>query len=321
MFLTTQLVRKNNEQRILLTAFIATSLISALFAIPQVQYGFDSATSLRAVGLAGGPNGAARLNILAILSLSFLAMTSSRALTRYILLAGVVLLFAGVAATVSRTGLLLLFLAVALLLLSPGIQLKRIKIEFLVVMLLSAIVIVPNEYWRIASGIFTSILTGADSIGFRYMQWEAGAQMWHDHFWSGVGVGQFKTQVPFYGVQFLPFTGIGYVSHSLILGLLTETGIIGTMLSFVMICSTVVTLLASLRKRKSKDATLRSYFWFGILFLVTLGGSTGDMQDSKFLWFVLGISGLSFTPALHAKYARARERVEESATSRHATGL
>ncbi len=295
LWLTTQLVNTREKERKLLLAFAIASVVSALFAIPQVTYGMDSATSIRATGLTGHPNGAARIYVLAIMFLAYFVFTVKRRSSQYLSLIGIAILFAALAATVSRTGLLLLLTAGGSVLVFPGRQLKRKKIEVLSSLLLGALFVVPSDYWRIAAGILSSIVTGTDSVGFRYMQWEAGFQMWRDHFLSGVGVGQFQTTIPFYGTQFTPFYGLGYVSHNFILGLLAETGIIGAMLFVGICCATILALIRAIGKT-SIENKLPLYVWLTALIIILLGGSTADIHFDKMLWFLLGIKGLNKKP-------------------------
>jgi O-antigen ligase len=300
MWLTTQLVNTREQEKRLLLAFAIASVVSALFAIPQVTYGMDSATSIRATGLTGHPNGAARIYVLAIVFLAYFVFSEKRRSWQYPSLIGLGILFAALAATVSRTGLLLLLTAGGSILVFPGHQLKRKKIEVLSSLLLGALLVVPSDYWRIAAGILPSIVTGTDSVGFRYMQWEAGFQMWRDHFLSGVGVGQFQTTIPFYGTQFTPFYGLGYVSHNFILALLAETGIIGALLFVGVFCATMLALIQAIGTT-SIENKLPLYMWLTALIIILLGGSTADTHFDKMLWFLLGIKGIKIEGFLYRR--------------------
>jgi O-antigen ligase len=288
--LVTQLIRTDRERTTLLSAFTATATVSALFAIPQVQYGLDSATSLRAIGLAGSPNSSGAYYTIGIIYLFYTSLTARRASVRLASIAGAVVLYVGLASTLSRTAFIALVLGVIVLSLTSPQDARGRKLQFIATLVFASMVSVPVAFWQIASGIFTSIFTGTDSIGFRYMQWESALQMWRDHLFAGVGIGQFKYNVFFYGVEFIPFYGTGYVAHNLMLALLAETGIIGTLLFTLMVFSAFLSLSQTLKENNPAQKHFRA-MWLTVSLIALFRGITSDTHFEKLLWLVVGLHG------------------------------
>lgn len=299
MFLVSQLVKSVEDFRLVTAGFVCTAILSAAFAIPQVHFGPDSASSLRAIGLGGGPNGAARIYVVAILFASYYFLTSKNFLPRVLLLTGVAVLLHGLAATVSRTGILLFLLALGLASFAPARKNYGSWSLPVVATLLGSLALIPVEYWQIVSGIAASVVEGTDSIGFRYMQWDAAFQMFRDNMIAGVGIGQFSTEVHYYGMYHVPFYGIGYVAHSLPMSLLSEIGIVGALLFATILFFSFSRLLA-IAFRGTKPSSTLAYFVAATLGISILGGTTSDMQFDKLLWFFFGFAnGLALGTAPH----------------------
>lgn len=291
MILVSQLVRSAEDFRLIAAGFLFTAVVSAAFAIPQVQLGADSASSVRAVGLGGGPNGAARIYVVAVLLASYFFLMSNNWWRRTVMLGAIAILLQGLAATVSRTGILLFLLALAVATLAPARKYYGAWFMPILATIAGSLALLPSEYWHILAGIISSIVDGTDSVGFRYMQWSTAWEMFRDHTLAGVGVGQFKTQVHYYGTQFVPFYGIGFNAHNLVFALLSETGVVG----FGLFASIILLCVAKLSRLwfDHEHISLASYFLSGMLFVSLLGGLTGDQQADKLIWCLFGIaSGL-----------------------------
>ena len=59
----------------------------------------------------------------------------------------------------------------------------------------------------------------------RMAHWQAALGMWQDHFWTGVGIGNYEAAYPFYRLVNWPYA-LGH-AHNIYLNLLAETGVIG----------------------------------------------------------------------------------------------
>lgn len=296
MFLTSQLLRHEHQHRAIMATFLIGAVISAYVAVQQVQFGLSSASSIRARGLAEGANDAGRYYVLAVIFLAHLRHAYTRRWMRVVAIAAIVILLAGLAATVSRTSLLLLLLGIGLMLLERTKLLKERLFEFAVAIAAAALLVVPIEYWRIVSGIVVSILQGQDSVGFRYMQWDAGLAMWADHPLAGVGIGQFENHSVYYGTNFIPFYGLRWSAHNTYETMLAETGLVGFLLFLTLIAASAVGLRIGWLREQPDSISATHYTWLTAFVIMLVGGMTGDDHVHKLLWLIFGIGAVHLRP-------------------------
>lgn len=298
MFLTTQLLVRGSDHHALMLMFVIGGVVSAYVALHQVQYGLSSATSLRGRGLAEGANDAGRSFVFAIVFIAFLRHVYKKRWMQTAAIAAIVLLLAGLAATVSRTSVLLLLIALILLIIEGTTMLRERIVEFGIALAAAALLLIPPGYWRITSGILTSILQGHDWVGFRYMQWDAGLAMWADHPLHGVGIGQFENNSVYYGTNFIPFYGLRWSAHNTYVTLLAETGIIG----FVLFLAVLVGALRGLWKGWMSQTAAASvslrYTWATVLMVMLIGGITGDDHVHKLIWLIAGMGAANLRPII-----------------------
>jgi O-antigen ligase len=314
MWLATQLFRTDRDRSYILYSFAVVATISALFAIPQVHFGFDSASSLRARGLAAGPNSAGWYFTLATIIAYHTATTSNRRVVRLTSIAVALVLLVAVAATVSRTAFIALLVGVILFSFLPR-ENRKPQLQFIAVLCIGFIVVLPVEFWRIASGIVTSIVSGTDSIGFRYMQWQTAMPMVWDHPFAGVGIGQFRFFASFYGVEFVPFYGTGYVAHSLFFAVLAETGLIGATIFSLMLLSTFAAMVVNYKQQEPRHRNL-TLLWLTVSVLILIGGITADAQHDKLLWLAIGIQGIPVTSGVFSAAGERMRRFIRAARSK-----
>ncbi len=288
LFLTSQLVRSRHQLVRLATAFVLTAAISSLAAIHQVHFGIDSATSIRATGLATSPNGAARIFVLASIFLAYLSHTSISKLRAVIYVGAAAVLLQGIVATVSRTGLLLYVIGFVIVFLYSIHQKQKTRLILLLTIVPTLFFFLPDEYWRIVFGIPSSISDGTDSVGFRYMQWKTAFEIWQDNWFRGIGIGQFINVAPFYAIGLAPYYGLNYAPHSLFYGVLAELGIVG-LIGFL--CMFVSALgIAWAKSGSIRESILEKFVLTAALLVSLSAGLTGDVQYDPFLWLFMGLA-------------------------------
>ena len=227
--------------------------------------------------------------MLAIVFLVYLHTGWRRRVGRWASLAGIALLFVGLAATVSRTSVLLLALAIVMMAAEQTTLLRQRLFQVGVALAAAGLLLIPDEYWRIMAGIVSSILRGEDSVGFRYMQWDAGLAMWADHPVAGVGIGQFEASSVYYGTNFIPFYGIRWSAHNTYVTMLAETGTVGFLLFMALVASAGTGLKNNwLRPVRERHGTLQ-YTWLTAFVVMLFGAITGDDHTHKFLWLIFGV--------------------------------
>lgn len=301
MFLTTQLMKHEHEHRALMATYVIGAIISAYVAVHQVQFGLSSAASLRARGLAEGANDAGRYYVLAVVFLAHLRHAYTKRWLKVLSIAAIVILLAGLAATVSRTSVLLLLLGIGLMLIERTKLLKERLFEFGLAIAAAALLVVPVEYWRIVSGIVVSIVQGQDSVGFRYMQWDAGLAMWADHPVAGVGIGQFENHSVYYGTNFIPFYGLRWSAHNTYVTMLAETGLVGFLLFLALIIAAAIGLKNGWVREQRGSISATHYTWLTALTIMLIGGMTGDDHVHKFIWLIFGLGAVHLTPLFRSR--------------------
>lgn len=294
MFVATQLLRNDADHRVVMRAFVVASVLSALVAIQQVQFGPTSADSVRASGLSYGANEGGKWFVMAIVFLVHLRRLIVHKWMKLVPLAAIAVLMAGLAATVSRTSFLLLFIGFAIMAIERNSLFRERLFEFSAALIAAGLFLIPAEYWHIISGILSSIIQGSDSAGFRYMQWDAGFAMWGDHPVAGVGIGRFEAHTAYYGYNFIPFYGLRWSAHNTYVTLLAETGLVGFVLFMGMVAAGIAGLVkGSFADWKEKPSSPH-YTWLAAILVLLVGGLTGDDHVHKFIWMILGIAGIRF---------------------------
>lgn len=262
-----------------LHAWSATAVGVALAAVipfilgdSDVLFGGD-----RATGTFEDPN---LLSFYLVLSAGIVAVWNYQRFSRYLGLFHLVL-FGGVVASQSRTGLVAFVLMIVFLAAFSGVR---------SVLLLAALALVSGLLWKSYPSAVSRVPflsrfeSGGSSIedDYRGSLWRLGWDLWRESPIMGVGIGQFRNLSR--GVT--SYEGL-LVVHNTFLSFLAEVGIIG----LVAFCSIFVYFSAWLASRLYSDAfapALFSSFICGSIMMFTL-----NVQNARFLWAFLAVaSGL-----------------------------
>lgn len=288
IWLTSELMNSPKKQQVFMWIFSIVTAISAVIAIQQGNIGNTVGESLRAIGLAGNPNATARYFVLALMFFSYLALVSNKSFPRLVAIGGGIITFLGVFFTLSRTGIILLILALGLIILIIPRRKSRI---WLFLAYISAALILwfsSESIFDILKSIMPSIMEGTDTIGLRYRLWQAAIQMWLDHPFQGVGIGMYAQLMRFYAPE-VARTYLVLGVHNTYLQFLVETGLIGFSLILVLLITSLRNFSQTCKKDDRKNIFLR-HFWL-IVFLVNLVGQiTLNGTTDKLLWFLMGVS-------------------------------
>jgi O-antigen ligase len=278
-----------DKHRVLWTVYAVAAVFSALFAVRDGVIGATVATSLRANGLAGGDNSAARYLVVALIFLFSLLTSSAGKLQRLAVLAAIGIVTLGVLVTGSRTGLLLLVAAGGMLILRDFNAARRLETTFALLLALAIVWFFASNIVSILSTILPAIQGGTDTVGIRYRLWQAGLRMWQDHPIHGVGIGQYPTYLAAYGQDLLAERYLGLGAHNMYIQVLAETGLVGLGLFLAMVGSSLLSLWHGVRSASSERKRLLST-WLIVLVVMLLGGLTKQDQYDKLIWFSLGMS-------------------------------
>ncbi|MGD8458673.1 MAG: O-antigen ligase family protein, partial [Anaerolineales bacterium] len=288
-WLAGELLDTPQKHHVLMGVFAGVTLISALFAIQEGEIGIDLDTSIRSEGLAGGANSAARYFVVGLIFFVYLRNIANTGFKRLVVYSGIAILTFGVFMTVSRTGILLLFGAVGLMVLLPYQGRRRGQILFIFGACFLALWFFSDSILNILSSIFPSIAHGTDTVGVRYGFWQAGIRMFLDNILFGVGIGRYSEVLPYYGWDLIPLRFLNSTAHNMYIALLSETGIVGFGLFLSMITFTFHGFVTAKKHLEGKDSTLVN-FWMIVFIVMLIGGITKTDQADKLLWLVIGLS-------------------------------
>ncbi|HBG59994.1 MAG TPA: O-antigen ligase family protein [Anaerolineaceae bacterium] len=287
-FLAEELLDDPKKYKTFLWVFSIVAVISATVAIQQGSIGEDIDTSIRTGGLSEGANSAGRYFVVGMIFFVYLRTMEQNQLLRFISGLGILITFLGVFYTVSRTSMVLLFTAIGLIiLLNPQ---KKLNFTLIVVFMAGILLLtfLSDTVFKILGSIIPAITQGTDTIGLRYKLWDAGFRMWQDHPITGVGIGMYRHELPFYAIG-IPQHYLHLVAHSTYVQLLSETGIVGLGLWLTM---AAISLRNLWKASRIDDLELRSLatVWFIVLVIMLIGGITMTQSAEKLIWICMGVS-------------------------------
>jgi O-antigen ligase len=113
--------------------------------------------------------------------------------------------------------------------------------------------------------------------------------MWLDNVLTGVGIGQFASNLRFYAPEDLPVRDYRLGAHNMYVQVLAETGIIGFSLFLMMLMSGVRSLWRAARL-PNREISALAWTWLLAFSVMLLGGLTKHDQYDKLLWITIGVS-------------------------------
>ena len=288
-FLSGDLLDTTQKHRVFFWVFSIVAAVSAFVAIQQGYINEDISIYARSTGLAEGANAAARYFVVGMISFSYLRINEKKRRLGLIATIGMIVTFLGVFFTVSRTGMVLLFTAIVLMILFNPQKKKNFLLIVIFIIAIFTLTLMSDSIFKIIESIIPSISLGTDTIGLRYKLWGAGWRMWQDYPLQGVGIGMFPVQLRYYAGYEIPAIYWRVVTHNMYLQVLSETGIIGFVIFMAMIIITLRNLSPKHQKGDTQGASLQTA-WLIIFIVMLLGGITMNQSADKIIWIVMGAS-------------------------------
>lgn len=280
------------RHQVFMWIFAISSTLSAFLAIQNGRIGDNIYMSARSAGLAEGANAAGRYFVVAFVFLNFLQIITKKRFMRLLLLVSMGVTFLGVFFTVSRTSILLLFIAIGFMIILHTKIKYQIQIIIFFVIVMAGLWLYSDSLEKILSSIFPSITQGTDTIGLRYRLWDAGWHMWLDHPIVGVGIGRYPGQLINYsqaGTIPIFYLIPGLVTHNMYIQVLAETGFLGFGLFVLLLAITLKNIWTSNNGSDPKFRFLRNA-WAVVFLVMLVGGITKSDQADKLIWVTVGIS-------------------------------
>lgn len=289
VWLSGELLDSPEKHHVLMWIYSICAVFSALAAMQQGKIGVDIFASERTRGFAQDENIAAQYFIVGALFLNYFRTISDKQILRLLTIGGMIITFAGIFFTISRTGIILIFMTVGLLILvNPNLK-YRIQIIAMFSIGLLVMWFISDNIVNIVRNIMPAITQGTDTAGLRYAFWRAGWKMWLTHPVQGVGIGMYRWNLVYF-LQDIKGHKTA-VAHNMYIQILAETGLVGFAL-FVLL------IYVSLRSIFRQKANHLRDVWLIVSLVMLLGGVTLSSQYDKLIWVTFGISTYfsRFTP-------------------------
>lgn len=287
LWLAGELLDSPEKHRVLFLVYSIAAVISAFMTIQQGYVDQDIAVDVRAFGLTEGANSAARYFVVAVVFLIYLLWTSTGKLQRFLFFVGLSCVFFGALVTASRTGLLMLVVALVLVFVLWSSFRYRSQVIAFFALAAGGVVFFLDNILILFQSIFPAIMSGSDTIGLRYALWAAGWKMWLAFPIQGVGVGMFRFELPYFAENITNPRHLSLVSHNMYVQMLSETGLVGFLLFMFLMLKTVQNLWQLISSDKNETSVYK--VWLVVFVVILLGGITKTDQVDKMLWIVLGV--------------------------------
>ncbi len=269
-------------------SFVIWATVSTILAVAMYYLRMTPNAS----GLVGNRNLLATYINVAIVCAYLLYQETTDAARRLVLVICLPILFLGIALTLSRGGLIVLFLTLVFVWYRVARQRKFLLLVGSIGMLCLVTLVLPAAFWERAGTIVPAIRKQEDTFGARLRLWRVALRMVEDRPAVGVGPGNYVVAYPRYARGGdLHYQRL--VSHNAYVGMAAETGLVGLGLFL---------LIASFALREARRAVLAGRVLarsdleiFGViaevcLLAVLMSGLSGNIEASKCLWMFYGLA-------------------------------
>lgn len=252
VFLVSTLIMVDSVKRlrwVLLTA-LAGMAWASLYSIREWEkalpvYGFSYRPKW---GPEGDPNYLAAAAVLCLPIAYYLFISSKRRFDRLFVLACALPIVGALLVGASRGGLLALVVACAVVL----FQSRRKRAKFIVLGGVLAVLFMVSPVSPVRRLLHPTAI-GIGSENDRLELWNAGLRMIEDHPLTGIGLGNFRAEVPAY---LLPGERIDFIAHNTYIEVAATMGIPGLLLFVWILTATFRSLVRTHRRAKESDSVL-----------------------------------------------------------------
>jgi O-antigen ligase len=172
------------------------------------------------------------------------------------------------------------------LLLVKGFRRRGVALVGAVALLAGIVVLSPEAAIDRVTVLFEEGGGRDSSIGIRENYAQAGLRMGLDHFWTGVGHGQFDLLLPRYANLRRPPAG---GAHNMYVQVFAETGIFGITVFGALIVTTVWVLRRTRRHLGDVDQPIAQSAELALV-AWAVGGLFGTLEYMKLAWMMLGVA-------------------------------
>ncbi|MEO6396980.1 MAG: O-antigen ligase family protein [Tepidiformaceae bacterium] len=324
VFAAPSLIENRRDVERIVGAFLLIAALLALVAIAQRLVGVfnwrailvqSDDYSYRSNATFADPNNLARYFAVSMsLAVGLLLSTGPRRQTLYLAIPMLVLCAAGIVATASRSGWLMLVLCTFLVvLISPISRYTKGKLVFgsggaLVGLLALLLLQGGTDAERVKS-----LASGVQVIGQREFLIKAGWQMFKDSPFIGVGSGNYQHALVTSYLYIIPPWARTTLSHTSLVSLMAELGIVGILtFLFMAVRLTIAVVRAYFATTLEYNRLIIGWLGTSMLGILLVSQSEGRLLDEQYLWLILAIFvALETGSGFSARQVEAVEAVEE----------
>lgn len=326
VFVAPSLIEDRRDIERIVGAFLIAAAVLAVIAIAQRLFGVfnwrailvqSDDYSYRSNATFADPNNLARFFAISMsLGVGLILSTGPRRQTIYLAIPMLVLCAAGIVATASRSGWLMLILCTFLVaMMSPIARFTKAKLVVaagggLLAMLTLLLVQGGTDAERVRS-----LASGVQVIGQREFLIKAGWEMFKDNPFVGVGSGNYQHALIVSYLWVIPPWARTTLSHTSLVSLMAELGIVG-ILAFAMVFVRVAVTVVRTYFASTVGYNRLIVGWLGasLLGIVLHSQSEGRLLDEPYLWVLLAILVAMETGAAFCRREEATGAVPAAAT-------
>ena len=336
VFVAPSLIEDRRDVERIVGAFLLIAAMLALVAISQrIFHVFNwreilvqsDDYSYRSNATFADPNNLARYFAVSMsLAVGLLLSTGPRRQTVYLAIPALALCSAGIVATASRSGwLMLVFCTFLVVLVSPISRYTKGKLVFGSAGALTAMLALLLFQGGTDAERVKSLASGVQVIGQREFLIKAGWQMFKDSPFIGVGSGNYQHALVVSYLDLIPSWARTTLSHTSLVSLLAELGIVG-MLAFLLVVVRVGISIVRAYFTTAVEYNRLIIGWLGasMIGILLVSQSEGRLLDEPYLWLILAMfvaleTGAGFRGVREARAVGAPEGDAVRTVQSHAT--
>jgi len=291
-------VDRPSRLRSILWGFVIWAAISTVIAVIEYYMGM----TVTASGLVLNRNQLATYINIATVFAYFLYLSSARGWERLLLALSLPLFFFGLALTLSRSGLIVMGIALLIVMYRAARERGYAILGMTLALFVLVAAVLPVSFWMRAYSVVPAVERQEETFGMRVWQWKVGLRMIEAHPVVGVGPGNFTTAYPRYTQGQMRRRTLG--AHNSYISVAAEMGLPALLLFLGLHWAALRgghrMVVVSRRWNQSEYRLLSEAVMLGI-FVSMVGSLSGSGETGKCLWILFGL-GLSL--------ARMAEQIE-----------
>lgn len=270
--------------------FGAMTLWTCLFTIVALEMYYIGVTKV-ASGLTGNRNLLAHYVTAGIICAYLLHQIASGLLPKLLLVVALPVFFLGLALTFSRTGMIVLSLALLLVWFRIAKARRYLLVAASVIVLSIMGLLLPSAFWLRAASIAPAVEYQQETFGLRVRLWRVGLRMIEDHPIVGVGPANFAPAFHRYSHGLVHDKGL--IVHNTYIGLAAEEGLVGLALYVLLLALALRETRLAIRvgdAARLGELGILAVIVEANLFVMIVVGISQNLENLKLIWVFFGLA-------------------------------